>query len=160
MTFDRIWRICQKQKTFNLSHPNVDEMEWWKAVQATIPLKEPDRRFSASSFFHKSETLAIITKLRISPQIFVKVRSGSNWILRGTEETELWYKTEVENLVSDSLYVFCTRLQTRVPRRRHLSSSVWATHRPDRHADRFQVRTAYSKEDLYMQSISLLVVLA
>ncbi len=41
--------------------------------------------------------------LRISPQIFKKIWNGPNGILRGPGDTDLWKKSDVENLVSDSL---------------------------------------------------------
>ncbi len=43
-----------------------------------------------------STTPAINTKLRISSRIFVKIRSGPNWIRRGPGETDSWKKPELE----------------------------------------------------------------
>ncbi len=42
---------------------------------------------------------------RISPQIFKKIWNGPNGILRGPGDTDLWKKSDVENLVSDSISV-------------------------------------------------------
>ncbi len=39
----------------------------------------------------------------MSPRIFEKIQNGPNEIFRGPEETDLWKKLEVENLVSDFL---------------------------------------------------------
>ncbi len=39
----------------------------------------------------------------ISPRIFEKIWNGPNGILRGPGDTDLWKKSDVENLVSDSL---------------------------------------------------------
>jgi hypothetical protein len=40
---------------------------------------------------------------RISPRIFEKIQNGPNGVLGGLGDTDSWKKTEIENLVSDSL---------------------------------------------------------
>ncbi len=40
---------------------------------------------------------------QISPRIFEKIWNGPKGILRGSGDTDLWKKSDVENLVSDSL---------------------------------------------------------
>jgi hypothetical protein len=59
-----------------------------------------------SLFSPVSLTPLINIHLWISPWIFEKIRNGPNGILRGPGDTDLWKKSDVENLVSDSLY--CT----------------------------------------------------
>jgi hypothetical protein len=58
-------------------------------------------------FFHLpllSITTVVHLELRISPQIFEKIRNGHNApIFRGLEETDSCKKPEVENLVTVSL---------------------------------------------------------
>jgi hypothetical protein len=58
--------------------------------------------FLLEDFFHlppMSTTLVV----RISPQIFEKIRNGRNGILRCSVETHSWKKPEVENLETLSL---------------------------------------------------------
>jgi hypothetical protein len=50
-----------------------------------------------------STTLVVHLELRISLQIFEKIRKGPNGILRGLGETDSRKKPEVENLVTLSL---------------------------------------------------------
>jgi hypothetical protein len=62
----------------------------------------------AANFCHLppvSLTPVVHLELRISPQIFEKMRNGSIGVLRlrGLGETDSWKKTEVENLVALSL---------------------------------------------------------
>ncbi len=55
------------------------------------------------SFFAGVVDTADNIRSRISPRIFEKIRNGPNGILRGSGDTDLWKKSDVENLVSDSL---------------------------------------------------------
>ncbi len=50
-----------------------------------------------------STTPAINIHSQLSPRIFEKIQNGPNRILGGLGDTDSWKKTEVENLVSDSL---------------------------------------------------------
>jgi hypothetical protein len=57
-------------------------------------------------FFHLlsvSTTPVVHLELRISPQIFEKIRNGPNGMMRGFGEIDPCRKTEVENLVALSL---------------------------------------------------------
>ncbi len=56
-----------------------------------------------NSFSPVSLTPVININSRISPRIFEKIQNGPNGILGGLGDTDSWKKTEIENLVSDSL---------------------------------------------------------
>ncbi len=52
-----------------------------------------------------SLTLVINIYLRISPRIFEIIWNGPNGILGGPGDNDYWKKPEVNNLVSDSLWI-------------------------------------------------------
>ncbi len=58
-----------------------------------------------SLFSPVSLTPPIDIHSRLSPQIFETIWNGPNGILRGPGDTDLWKKSDVENLVSDSLEI-------------------------------------------------------
>ncbi len=55
------------------------------------------------SFFAGVVDMLINIHSRMSPRIFEKILNGPNGILMGPGDTDLWKKSDVENLVSDSL---------------------------------------------------------
>jgi hypothetical protein len=61
--------------------------------------------FLLEGFFHLPPTPVANLELRISPQIFEKIRNGPNGIIRGLGETGSRKKPEAKNLVTLSLYV-------------------------------------------------------
>ncbi len=64
---------------------------------------ENSRRYSQLCVFAGVVEPMISLYFRISPRIFVKIRKGPYWILRGPVETDSRRKPEVENLISGSL---------------------------------------------------------
>jgi hypothetical protein len=85
--------------TINLSlvstTPAITENPWQGLIAGVVD--------TAEQLFAGVVTQVININTLIFPRIFEKIQNGPNGILGGLGDTDSWKKTEIENLVSDSL---------------------------------------------------------